>query len=259
MMLKRRFVDFLKHQSFQPGIISLFINPFFFIRHAYFKNIKKYIPRLKGTLLDFGCGRKPFEDLFTVERYIGVDLKSTGHDHKNSKIDVYYDGKHLPFENETFDCLFCGEVLEHVFNPDEILKELNRVLKPGAKALITVPFSWNEHETPYDYARYSSFGIKYLLEKNGFTILEQIKTGSFARVNFQNWALYFFEIFKKWGRPGYILSLLFIAPINIIGSLLLVVMPKNKTLYFTNILLASKTKCRIKEQINKDLQSMNEN
>ena len=239
---KNRVIDFLKYQSFQPGIFSLFINPFFFIRHAYYRNIKKYIPQLKGKLLDFGCGRKPFENLFTVEKYIGVDLENTGHDHKNSKVDVFYDGRHLPFENETFDSLFCGEVLEHVFDPDIILSEINRVLKPGALTLITVPFSWNEHETPYDYARYSSFGIKHLLEKNGFKILELKKNGNFARVNFQHWALYFFELFKMWGKAGYLLSLLFIIPINITGTILLLIMPRNKSLYFTNIILAVKDK-----------------
>ena len=240
--MKDKSISYLKYQSFQPTLFSLFLNPFFFIRYAYYRNIKKLIPELKGNLLDFGCGRKPFKDLFTVENYVGVDLENTGHDHTNSKIDIYYDGKHLPFENNAFDSLFCGEVLEHIFNPDEILRELNRVLKPDAKALITVPFSWNEHEAPYDYARYSSFGIKHLLEKNGFKIIEHIKSGNFARVNFQNWALYFFELFKKNGRAGYVISMIFILPINIVGSILLLIMPKNKTMYFTNIILAEKIK-----------------
>ena len=239
-MKDNRIINYLKHQSFQPTILSLFINPFFFIRYAYYKNIKRFIPQLKGKMLDFGCGRKPFENLFTVDEYIGVDLKVSGHDHTNSKVDVYYDGKHLPFENKTFDSLFCAEVLEHVFDPGKILPEINRVLKPGAKALITVPFSWNEHETPYDYARYSSFGIRHLLEMNGFKILEHKKSGSFARVNFQHWALYFFELFKKWGKAGYILLLVFIIPINITGSILLLIMPRNESLYFTNIILAEK-------------------
>jgi len=239
-MPANRIYNYLKHQSFQPGVFSIFINPFFFIRLAYYKNIKLFIPRLKGRLLDFGCGRKPFENLFSVKEYIGVDLKGTGHDHKNSKADIYYDGKHLPFENEIFDSLFCGEVLEHVFNPDEILPELNRVLKKGAQMLITTPFSWNEHEAPFDYARYSSFGIRHLLEKHGFKILELKKSGSFARVNFQYWALYFFELFKKWGIPGYIIALLFIAPINVLGSVLLFFLPRNDSVYFTNIFMAEK-------------------
>ena len=114
------------------------------------------------------------------------------------------------------------------------------MLKPGAKALITVPFSWNEHEMPYDYARYSSEGIKHLMEKNGFKIIELRKSGNFARVNFQLWALYFFELFRKLGRTGYLLSLIFIIPINMAGSILLILFPRNESMYFTNIVLAEK-------------------
>jgi SAM-dependent methyltransferase len=241
-MNSKPITNHLKHQSFQPNLFSLFLNPFFFIRYAYYRCIKKIIPQLKGNLLDFGCGRKPFENLFTVDKYVGVDIENTGHDHTHSKVDIYYDGKHLPFQDNSFDSLFCAEVLEHIFTPDETLTELNRVLKPGAKALFTVPFSWNEHETPHDYSRYSSFGIKYLLEKHGFGVIEHVKTGNFAKVNFQYWALYFFELFKNWGKAGYIISMIFIIPINIIGSILLLIMPKNKTLYFTNIILAEKNR-----------------
>jgi SAM-dependent methyltransferase len=239
-MFNKRIIPFLKKQSFQPGIFSVFINPFFFIRRSLYMNIKRFAPRLEGKMLDFGCGRKPFENLFSVKQYVGLDIEQSGHDHKNSKVDVFYDGKTIPFEAETFDSLFCSEVIEHVFNPDEVLPEMNRVLKKGALVLITVPFCWNEHEVPYDYARYSSFGITHLLEKNGFKVLELEKSGNFVRVNFQLWALYFFEQFKRWGKVGYALSLLFIAPLNLLGSILLPLFPKNKSLFFNNIVLAQK-------------------
>jgi len=232
--------QFLRQQSFKPGIVGPLVNPFYFIRRGLYTHIRQYAPRLKGKLLDFGCGRKPFEDLFTVSEYIGVDLAVTGHDHSLSKVDVYYDGKHIPFPDETFDALFCSEVFEHVFEPDTILPEVCRVLKNDALALITVPFCWNEHEIPYDYARYSSFGIRHLLEKHGFEVLELKKTGSFAQVCFQLWALYFYEIFSRWGRIGKALSMLFIIPLNILGAILCLVLPKNKTLYFNNILLLRK-------------------
>jgi SAM-dependent methyltransferase len=68
-------------------------------------------------------------------------------------------------------------VLEHVFNPDDFLNEVNRVLKPSGKLLLTVPFVWDEHEQPYDYARYSSFGLRSLLEKHGFSIVKHEKVG----------------------------------------------------------------------------------
>ena len=237
-----RLIRYLKHQSFHPGFVSLFINPFYFIRRELFKNIRSYAGQLKGKLLDFGCGRKPYETLFQVQEYVGIDIEQSGHDHRLSRVDVFFDGRTIPFPDATFDSLFCSEVLEHVFNPDEVLPEINRVLKNGAMALITVPFCWNEHEVPYDFARYTSFGIKHILEKHGFRIVEFRKSGNFARVNFQLWALYFFELFKGLKRKGYILSMLFIIPINLLGSILLLLLPVNQSIYFNNIILAEKVK-----------------
>ena len=69
-----------------------------------------------------------------------------------------------------------NEVFEHVFNPLDFLGVIKRVLRPGGMLLMTVPFVWDEHEQPYDFARYSSFGIKSVLEKNGFEIIAQRKT-----------------------------------------------------------------------------------
>lgn len=229
-----------RKQSFQPKILSLFINPFFFIRRLLYITIKKKAPILNGKLLDFGCGRKPYHNLFIVDEYIGVDVEITGHSHKNSKIDIYYNGKDLPFANNLFDSVFCGEVIEHLMNPEEVLPELYRVMKPKGRMLLTVPFCWNEHEMPFDYARYSSAGIQHLLQKHGFTILSHEKIGTFARVCFQLVALYFFELFKKWGKLGFIISMLFIIPVNIFGLILLPFIPANHTLYFTNILVIEK-------------------
>jgi len=233
-------ISYLKLQSFQPTFWSIFLNPFYFIRRDLFRNIKSLAPQLSGKLIDFGCGRKPYENLFCVDQYIGIDLETTGHDHTNSKVDVFYDGKTIPFANESFDSLFFSEVLEHVFNVDEVLTEITRVLKPGARALITVPFSWNEHEVPYDFGRYTSFGVQHLLKQKGFDIIEYRKSGHYSRVVFQLSSLYFFELFKKYGRPGYIVSMIFIVPIHLAGSIISFLFPRNNSLYFNNIILAQK-------------------
>lgn len=240
-MQQNRMTSYLQHQSFQPGRAAVFTNPFYLIRRPLFKNIRRLAPQLKGRLLDFGCGRKPYENLFTADEYVGVDMQQTGHDHSLSKVDVYYDGRNLPFPDASFDSLFCSEVMEHVFEPDAILQEVNRVLKPGAKALITVPFCWNEHETPYDYGRYTSFGITHLLEQNGFRVISLKKSGSFVPVIAQLWALYFFEKLRRFGRAGYALSMLLIIPINLAGVSVLRLFPRNDSLYFNNIVLAEKT------------------
>ena len=241
MSIKSGIIRYLRKQSFQPGFPAIFLNPFYFIRRSLFLYIRKLAPRLSGRLLDFGCGRKPYENLFNVDEYIGIDMEQTGHEHKNSKIDVYYDGKNIPFPDESFDSVFCSEVFEHVFNLDEIITEIRRVMKPGGKILITVPFLWNEHEVPYDFGRYSSYGIKYLLEKHEFEILDLQKSGNFARVNCQMTALYFYSIIDvKNPALNFLLRMLFIIPINILGSLFMPLLPKNSTLYFNNVVLATK-------------------
>ncbi len=230
----------LQQQSFQPSWFAALYHPFFFIRRDLFRAIRKAAPDLSGELLDFGCGRKPYRNLFLVNRYTGVDIEVTGHDHQLSQVDVYYDGKKLPFPDDSFDSLFCSEVLEHVFNPDEILPEIRRVMKPGAYGLLTTPFCWNEHEVPYDYARYSSFGMKHLMEKNGFRTVRFEKSGHFTRVIFQLWALYFYEGFKKFGLPGKLLAQLFITPINLAGIVLSFILPRNRSLYFNNVIIVQK-------------------
>ena len=70
----------------------------------------------------------------------------------------------------------CFEVIEHVFNIDEVLTEIFRVLKPNGLFLGTLPFVCEEHEIPYDFARYSSYGIRHILSKNNLPVLEFVKS-----------------------------------------------------------------------------------
>ncbi|MCX6155650.1 MAG: class I SAM-dependent methyltransferase [Candidatus Kapabacteria bacterium] len=196
---------------------------------------------MKGCLLDFGCGSKPYKNIFNVEKYIGVDIEVSGHDHKNENIDFYYDGKTLPFENETYDSAFSSEVLEHIFTPDAIISEISRVLKSGAYFLMTVPFVWDEHEVPYDYGRYSSFGIKFLLEQHNFEVVKISKTSHYIEVLFQMLNAYIFQILFPANK---ILKMLlvpfFIAPITITGMIISLILPKNKSFYHNNIVVARK-------------------
>jgi len=161
-------------------------HPYFLLRKELYKAIVKYKHYMPGKMMDFGCGSSPYKSLFThVDFYVGVDYHSEGHSHEIEEIDVYYDGKVLPFPDNHFDSIFSTEVFEHVFNLPEILIELNRVLKPEGKLLFTCPFVWVEHEIPVDYARYTRFALKNLIEKTGFRMVVEDKTGNYitAMVN----------------------------------------------------------------------------
>lgn len=134
---------------------------------------------ITGKVLDVGCGSKPYQDCFPlVSAYIGIDVETSGHDHENSKVDIFYDGLNIPFANKSFDSVVCFEVLEHVKNPKAILEEVNRVIKDHGSLLISVPFLFGEHEEPYDFQRFTSFGLLKLLKDANFNVISLEKTTS---------------------------------------------------------------------------------
>ena len=165
-MSLKKIKDILKKEHLNPGFLGIFINPYYFARKALLRHIKALSGNIKGDTLDIGCGQRPYEKLFLgTKSYIGLEIDSP-ENKRNKKADVFYDCKALPFENDSFDSVVTFEVFEHVFNPDEFLSEIYRVLKNGGFLLMSVPFIWDEHEQPFDFARYSSFGLKFLLDKH---------------------------------------------------------------------------------------------
>ena len=119
-----------RRQMFFPGWIGIFVNPFYFARAGLRDAMTALAPKLTGRLLDVGCGTKPYRSLFAVDAYIGLDIDSDA-SRRRGIADHLYDGKAFPFADGSFDSILCNQVLEHVFNPDEFLGEIARVLKPG--------------------------------------------------------------------------------------------------------------------------------
>jgi SAM-dependent methyltransferase len=242
MINKTKLTEYIKKQEFNPDMLGLLINPFYFARRGLYKNISELSKFIKGKVLDVGCGQKPYEKLFKCEEYIGLEY-DTPQNRQGKKADFFYDGKTFPFKDNEFDGAVLNEVLEHIFNPDEFLSELNRVLKDDANLLLTVPFIWDEHEQPYDFARYSSFGIKHILEKHGFEILEFKKSVDDVGVIFQLINDYIYKlIIKKDRKWEFWVTNILTCPFNLVGLLLSVVLPKNKDLYLDNIVLAKKVR-----------------
>jgi SAM-dependent methyltransferase len=234
------FNQFYLTQQFNPGFIGFFLNPFYHARRGLYQVIAKLSNEFQDCLLDVGCGTKPYRNLFSVNEYVGLEI-DTPENRKKMLADFYYEGEIFPFPDQKFNGVICNQVLEHVFTPDGFLSEIRRVLKTGGKLLLTVPFVWDEHEQPWDYARYSSFGLKSLLERNGFNIIAQHKTNADVRVLFQLTNAYLYKILWT-QRP--ILNLLIcavlMAPINILGSLVYRLLPDNPDLYLDQVVLAVK-------------------
>ena len=229
-------------EQFNPKILGIFINPFYFARKGLYQNVSKLITNLNGKLLDVGCGTKPYENICNVDEYIGLEIDDEGN-RQHNYADVFYDGKTIPFEDKSFDSILSNQVFEHVFNPNQFLKEINRVTKVGGKFLITVPFVWDEHEQPYDYARYSSFGLKHILAENGFEIIEHRKSNNGIEVIFQLINDYLYKVIMTENAYfNLLIIILLMAPINMTGLILSKLLPRNNDLYLDNIVLAKKIK-----------------
>ena len=224
-------------------LLAFFTCPFFLVRKNLYKNIKELSPFLKGSILDFGCGAKPYKDLFVnCEEYIGLDIEKSGHDHSDETVDVFYDGVNIPFEDDRFDNIFSSEVYEHVNNIDNILDELRRVLKPGGYMLVTTPFVWNEHEIPYDFHRFTSYGIIELLSDHGFETIELYKSTSYIEMIYQMKAEYYSYMFRN-SRSFLLKTLvqLFVVSFQTMkGIVFSHFLPDNSSFYGDNVVLCIK-------------------
>ncbi|WP_142785567.1 class I SAM-dependent methyltransferase [Changchengzhania lutea] len=151
------------------------------IRKAILRALTKNLSNLSGNLLDIGCGKMPYKQYIlknsSVKRYIGLDIENAIEYDAYIKPDYTWDGVTMPFENNSFDCALGTEVLEHCPEPDIILNEIFRVLKPKGAFFFTVPFLWNLHEVPNDEYRYTPFSLERHLKNSGFKKIDIRATG----------------------------------------------------------------------------------
>lgn len=115
-------------------------------------------------VLDIGCGHKPYADLFKGCHYQGMDCTTV-----DASPDMVGDATKIPFQNAIFDIVFSTQVIEHVPNPQEMIRECHRVLKLGGFLILTGPFYWPLHEEPYDFYRFTKYGFENLLREAGFS------------------------------------------------------------------------------------------
>lgn len=231
--------NFIYSQQYHPGLPGIWLNPFYFARKELRCEMARFAPMMHGRLLDVGCGKKPYRILFSsASEYAGLEI-DTPENRITKHADYFYDGNAFPFDDASYDGIICNQVLEHVFNPEQFLGEVLRILKPGGNLLLTVPFVWDEHEQPWDYARYSSFGLKSLLERAGFVVIEQRKTNADARVLFQLVNAYLFKVLRTSNRVvNLLVCMIVMAPFTLLGIMFGKILPANPDLYLDQVVLA---------------------
>jgi SAM-dependent methyltransferase len=214
--------NLVEEHFFRPRWYSVFLNPYFINRRSLFLSIKHFasISNENDRVLDVGCGLKPYRSLFKNLEYIGIDIEGGGHDDRAKHVDKYYDGISIPYENASCGVVICTQVLEHASDPEALINEIARVLKPGGVVLFSMPFIYPEHEEPYDFRRYTKFEHMRILEKSGFKDIRIKKTTGFFGTFGQLLVIFIYEsIYFKASILKTLLSIFVFAPMQMVSLL----------------------------------------
>ena len=159
------------------------LNPYWLDSRHLDASIARLAPFASGTLFDVGVGERPYESVFAphVSRYFGLEYPPVVFGNLNPElehdsspvrglIDIWADGQCLPLADACVDTVLSLEVLEHLPKPEHCVAEMARVLRPGGRLLLTVPFLQPLHQLPFDFRRYTPRGLAELVEENGLEV-----------------------------------------------------------------------------------------
>jgi len=132
-----------------------------------------------GRLLDLGCGKAPLYGIYAplVREITCVDWAPGEH------VDLSCDlSQPLPFADAQFDTIILSDVLEHVPDPELLWREMTRVLSPGGKVIMNVPFYYSIHAHPHDYYRFTNFALERFVVINGLELVQLYAFGGIVEI-----------------------------------------------------------------------------
>ncbi len=136
------------------------------------RELRQFAERLPAgsVVLDAGAGRQPYRRLFAHCTYESTDFEQVAKEYRPST--YVCDLTAIPVGDGRFDAVIFTQVMEHLPDPAAVLAELRRVLKPDGLLFYTGPLVYEEHEVPFDFYRYTQFGVRHLITAAGFEIDE---------------------------------------------------------------------------------------
>ena len=177
------FVAFtMASQNLVAALKRTWLDPYHISHSTIERGLRRHSDAIGGRVLDVGCGDKPYKRFFPrATHYVGTETRHTFA--KQRAFDVIALGEALPFSSGSMNGILCTEVLEHVPEPGDFLTEMHRVLAADGVLLLTTPQTWGLHEEPYDFYRYTKYGLSYLFKKSGFEVLSvEPTTGTLGTV-----------------------------------------------------------------------------
>lgn len=148
---------------------------YYLVYRRLFADLEKSAARAHGSLLDIGCGNKPYERMFAgrITSHTGCDVVQSS----ERRVDIICPATSIPVPDASFDTVLCTQVIEHVADHQALLREAHRVLRSNGVLILSGPMYWHLHEEPHDFFRFTEYGLRHLLEKTGFDSLEITANG----------------------------------------------------------------------------------
>ncbi len=110
------------------------------------ERLKLFARLSRGIVLDIGYAKNPniyFDEEPNIEQVVGIDIQTNNSLPKKymstNKLDLNYEK--IPYPDNYFDTIVCGEVIEHLECPIKLIREINRILKNGGKLILSTPSS----------------------------------------------------------------------------------------------------------------------
>jgi len=159
----KRLSRLIRHTPLHPQWLAL--------REDDFAIVERVQPRAGDLLLDIGSGRGGLAGkLPEGVEYLSLDYPVTGAARYGSQPSVFGSAECLPVRGGSIDVAVCLEVLEHVPDPARAIYEIGRILKPGGRAAISVPFAYPLHDVPYDFQRLTRFQLARFAQRAGLRV-----------------------------------------------------------------------------------------
>jgi SAM-dependent methyltransferase len=135
-----------------------------------------------SLVLDAGAGDPAYQVRTPGHRYLTVDLCVGDKSWDYHGTDIVGNLEKIPIRDNAVDAVICTQTIEHMSEPEQVLKELQRVLKPGGRIFLTAPQEWYMHQIPYDFYRFTRYGLEHLFRKAGFHIESIDPMGGYFRL-----------------------------------------------------------------------------
>lgn len=149
----------------------------------------------KTRLLDAGAGNRPYQGLFQQLTYQSCDMPG-GFYKQAHDFECFLN--EIPCENNQYDVVVLTQVLEHVPDPLAVMQEIQRILKPDGRLLLSVPLNAPLHGEPWHFFHFTHHGIEQLAKQTGFSITEIEKVGGGFWLIGKNLPVNLIKLFKQY-------------------------------------------------------------